>query len=97
MREQRPVSTKELCRRLGISLATFYRTRGRLHVEEGLPHCLTRFRPYRWDRASIDAWFGRYHPLAPQRAPANDDTSPLVPDSDAEHQAALHRHYSAAS
>lgn len=96
MSPAKPVRLRELCERLDITPDTFYRTRGRLHVRDKLPAPLTCARPFKWDRATIDAWFARHHPAAPRAlVAANDATPPMVPASDAEHRDYLRRVYGA--
>jgi hypothetical protein len=66
-----PMFSAEIAERLGVSIDTFYRRRHRLHCEEAmpLPICSTG-RPV-WDRSTMEAWFGRFHPARPAQA-AND-------------------------
>ena len=88
-------TSKDIAAKLGVTIETFYDTRGRLHAEDGLPAPLTRHRPYKWDRASIDAWFARHHPLAPKLAtPANDPVPTTTADVDRWREA-LADHYGA--
>jgi predicted DNA-binding transcriptional regulator AlpA len=95
MTPTKPVLVRELAERLGITVDTFHRTRGRLHADDGLPAPLSRHRPFRWDRASIDAWFGRHHPQAPAQRPANDQGPLQAPAADSEWAPYLARVYGA--
>lgn len=72
-----PMFSAEIAERLGVSVDTFYRRRPRLHHEESmpLPICSTG-RPV-WDRSTMAAWFGRFHPARP--AQAANDPLPLPP------------------
>jgi hypothetical protein len=72
-----PMFSAEIAERLGVSVDTFYRRRPRLHHEESmpLPICSTG-RPV-WDRSTMEAWFGRFHPARP--AQAANDPLPLPP------------------
>jgi predicted DNA-binding transcriptional regulator AlpA len=92
MREK-PVTTRELAERLGVSIDTFYNNRVRMHAEDHLPLPLMNRRPFKWDRASIDAWFGRHHPFAPA-CPANDGAPRPPPFSDQQWQGYLAEAYS---
>ena len=71
----------EIAERLGVSVDTFYRRRPQLHREESmpLPMCSTG-RPV-WDRSTMEAWFGRFHPARPPQA-AND----VVDDARSRHR-----------
>lgn len=82
-----PVTTAELAGMLGRSRDWLYRNLARLHLEEGLPQPLTARGHKVWDRASVEAWLGRHHPMAPAQ-PANDDGAP---PPDATREAWSHR------
>jgi len=78
----------ELAQRLGITLDTFYRTRGRLH-QEGMPPTLTRHRPFRFNRQKMEAWLNRDRDLPP----VANDVAPTQPGSIDEHRALCARAY----
>jgi len=81
-RTSKPMTCAELAERLGVTVETFYRNRGDLHAHDGLPAPLSRHRPWRWHRPTIEAWLARFHPCAPPRA-ANDPTAQLALDESA--------------
>ncbi len=55
------MTATEVALALGITTETFYRTRGRYHLE-GMPAPLSKHRPWRFHRPSMQAWLGRHHP-----------------------------------
>lgn len=75
------LTAAELADTIGVSIGTLYRQHRRWQAEDGLPAPITRGGRLRWDRASVAAWLGRHHPLAPRRAPANSSAPPVVPAS----------------
>lgn len=85
-------TAKDIAEDLGISLDRLYRTRGRRHVEDKLPHPYSQ-NPMVWEGASYRAWRGRFHPAAPVQPAANDTAA--HPQSDEQHRADLARHYAA--
>jgi hypothetical protein len=58
MREK-PVTTRELAERLGITSDALERICDDLRAEFCLPAPLINHRPFKWDRALIDDWFRR--------------------------------------
>ena len=56
---EKPVTTRELAERLGITSNQLYRICGHLRTEFRLPAPLRNHRPFKWDRALIDDWFRR--------------------------------------
>jgi hypothetical protein len=91
----KPVSTKELCARLDITEGTFYRTRGRLHRDDKLPAPFTRHRPFKWDRAKIEAWFARDGNADLRIAQPANDQAPVVAQTADQHRdrlAAVYQH-----
>ncbi len=72
---EKPVTTLELAKRLGITSDELYRICGQLRSEFLLPAPLKNHRPFKWDRALIDDWFRRDYlaRLAPDidESPAN--------------------------
>lgn len=88
-RSEHVMFAAELAERLGITVDTLYRTRGRLHAEDGLPPSLSRHRPFRWNRQKVEAWLNRDRDIPP----VANDLAPIAPASDAEHRALLARAY----
>lgn len=100
MSAPRPYYTaREIAEKLGISVDTLYRTRGRLHAEDNLPAPITRHRPFKWCRAAFDAWYDpRTRHLLATLAPANDATPhpPVEHQPDELQRTYLHRAYAPA-
>ncbi len=93
----KPVRAPEVAERLGLSLDQFYRRREALHAA-GLPRPVLPVGKLAWDRATIEAWFGRHHPNAPpMREVANDTTAPVPSEMIAldEQRRFLAEHYAA--
>jgi predicted DNA-binding transcriptional regulator AlpA len=55
---------------------------------DGFPQPLTATGAFRWDRASVEAWFSRHHPFAPPQ-PANDYLPTPIAPTDAAQRAEL--------
>lgn len=89
---QKPMTCREIAGRLGIAMDTFYKRRGRLHQVDGMPRPLSEKGKAAYDRASMEAWFSRHHPLRPQ-APANDPLPAPEATNDDEHRRRLARAY----
>lgn len=89
-----PVKLGELARRLGHTADWLYRP-GQLErlYAEGMPRPLSISGRRLWDRASIDAWFGRHHPQALAREPANDRAGPPEPAGRRAQRAFLDRYF----
>lgn len=87
-----PVTLVELAGRLGHGADWLYR-RGRLErlYAEGMPRPQSLTGRATWERASIEAWLTRHHPLA--RTPANDWQSPPAPANDAAWSDTLNQAY----
>lgn len=85
-------TAREVAEKLGISVETLYRTRGRLHAEDGLPPTITRHRPFKWNRAAFDAWYDP-RTRAASLAAANDSTPPVPLQSDQQHREHLAQVY----
>lgn len=81
MREA-PFTAAELAARLGRSTDWLYRHFDRLVIEDRMPLPLSSIGRRRWDRATIEAWLGRHHPLAPAAPPANDNAGRPAGDQD---------------
>jgi hypothetical protein len=76
-----------------VTTDTFYRTRLKREQRDGLPPPF-QLSPMLFDRAAIDFWRTRHHPLrSGVSPPANDIDAPLQPLSDDEHRARLHSAY----
>lgn len=92
----KPYTSRDVAALLGHTgtrgMDWFYRNFDKLRAA-GMPAPILPFGYYKFDRASIDAWIRRHHPLAPTR-PANDDAPSLAPSSSADWQAHLHNTYS---
>ncbi len=74
----------EVAALLGHSIDWFYSNRRRLIAEADMPAPIVHYGKMRFDRASIDAWLGRYHPAKARiGAPAND-AAPLPPPAGAD-------------
>jgi predicted DNA-binding transcriptional regulator AlpA len=88
-----PMKPREIAARLGITIETFYRTRHKLHQIDKMPRPITHLgRAY--DRAGMEAWLTRNDPRRPPAmAAANDAIAPPMPNSDAQWNEFLHRHY----
>lgn len=78
----KPYCSREVAELIGVSLETFYERRKLYHTRDGLPEPLAPTGRLRFDRASIHAWLGRFHPLAPK--PAANDSAPLIAETDVE-------------
>ncbi|MGY3392973.1 putative DNA-binding transcriptional regulator AlpA [Bradyrhizobium sp. USDA 3311] len=91
----RPMTSRDVAERLGITVETFYLNRQRYHLVDKMPRPLSESGRHKFDRASMEAWLTRHHP---QRAPtpANDPAPPPMPNNDAEWSDFLHRHYAPA-
>ncbi|NUU41412.1 hypothetical protein [Tardiphaga robiniae] len=89
---QKPMTCAEIAQRLGMSLDNFYKSRGRLHQVDKMPRPLNERGKAAYDRASMEAWFTRDHPMRPP-APANDPLPAPEPSTDEEHRIRLARAY----
>jgi hypothetical protein len=87
-----PMTARDVAARLGVTIETFYFNRQRYHLVDKMPRPLNATGRQKYDRASMEAWFSRHHPLAPAR-PANDIVSPPRPNNDEEWRDFLHKHY----
>ncbi|WP_398473376.1 hypothetical protein [Tardiphaga sp.] len=82
----------EVAKRLGVTVATFYRRRPKLHMVDGMPRPITSTGRPSYDRASMEAWLTRNDPRRPPAA-ANDSIAPPMPNSDAEWNRFLRQTY----
>jgi hypothetical protein len=74
----RPYTAGDVAGRLGLSV-DYFRRRYAALVQEGMPPAMTATGHKKFDRAGMDAWLGRHHPLAPRSAAANDGFLPPPP------------------
>lgn len=65
---RRLLTTRELCARLGITAARFYRSRAALEARHGFPARVPGFNLY--DPAAIDAWLDGLTPALCPDSPA---------------------------
>lgn len=87
-----PMRVPELAMRLGISVETFYRNRKLYEAQDGMPKPLSARGRHAYERAGMEAWLTRHHPLRPQ-VPANDVSIVPDPTSEDEHRARLRAAY----
>ena len=68
---------KEVANFVGISYDVFCNRRSRevRHRRDGLPRPYS-MRPLRFDKAAIDAWRNRHHPVVAAMAPPANDAAP---------------------
>ncbi|OKO67649.1 hypothetical protein AC629_42590, partial [Bradyrhizobium sp. NAS80.1] len=92
MINNKPMFAPEIAERLGITKERFYLNRQKYHMIDKMPRPMNSTGRPAYDRASMEAWFSRHHPLRQQR-PANDITAPLQPHNDEEWRDFLHKHY----
>lgn len=88
----RTVTAAEIAARLRIRVRTFYKRRHHFQLVHRMPAPVAG-PPFRWDRASIEAWFGRHHPAMPKAPPANDALPVPQPFGEDAWRAHLTAHY----
>lgn len=88
----KPMHAAEIAQRIGVTLDTFYKRRTRYHMIDGMPRPINSTGRPAYDRAGMEAWLTRFHPLRPA-APANDPLPHPAPAAIDEHRVLLARAY----
>lgn len=88
----RPMNSREVASRIGVSLDCFYKNRERYRMIDGMPAPISGHGRMAWERTGMEAWLTRHHPMRPPM-PANDPVRPPDAATDDEHRLRLARAY----